>query len=98
MPVLAPISLRNAAFFKRELAINPQLGQPRPLEGVSLEQRSREWRGAMRSYDAARIELGLKTPNEIQQQNSPFHGFRPRIVGLGDFIPHAKSNPSARLS
>jgi hypothetical protein len=72
---------RDIRYFKKELAANPSLRSPDPrADCATLTERSREWRCALRSYDAACLELGIKTPAEIQAENSPFARMRPRLV------------------
>jgi hypothetical protein len=73
---------RNIDFFKQELAANPSLRSPAWLPELPPLERAREWHVAIRSYDAACLELGVKTPGQIQNENYIFTGFIPRLVRL----------------
>lgn len=77
-----PKQTRNMDFFRSELGKNTGLARPDPLPELNLEERSREWRGALRAYDAVRLEMRIRTPGEIQRENSPFENFIPHIVGF----------------
>jgi hypothetical protein len=78
--------VRDIEFFKRALVESPSLRVPVPLvELASMEQRSREWRSALRSYDAARLELGIRTPAQIQSENSLFTGLKPELASFHAF-------------
>ena len=76
--------IRDIEYFKRELAKNPALPRPNPDDDLirSLDEFSREYRGAVRSYDAARIELKIATPEEINRKNSIFGASRPRLINF----------------
>lgn len=67
--------------FKRRLRRNPQL--PPPLlstRRLTLRQLHR-YKEQLRAYDAARLELNLATPAEIQRENSAVpRAFRPRVL------------------
>ncbi|WP_145929158.1 hypothetical protein [Termitidicoccus mucosus] len=74
---------RDIEYFKTLLRRNPELPRPRALEGLSFADQVWERKSANRCYDAARIELGLKTPAQIQEECSAFRfpkNFRPRVV------------------
>jgi len=73
---------RNIEYFKKLLAENPALRRPEVLPELawSMSEQSWEWKSAARSYDAARIELGIRTPHEVQLENSPFEHCTPRLV------------------
>lgn len=79
---------RNIEYFKERLAIDPALPRPAVLPELdwSLSEQSWEWKSALRSYDAARIEMKIRTPQEVQAENSPFAHFKPRLISL---IPRA---------
>ena len=74
MPVVLPTvpHKRNIEYFKKLLAENPALRRPEVLPELawSMSEQSWEWKSAARSYDAARIELGIRTPMEVQLENS----------------------------
>ena len=75
---------RDVEYFKKLLAENPSLRRPKPLDNISNPYaQSREWKSASRCYDAARIELGVCSPDKIQQENSIFAyaGMIPRVIG-----------------
>ena len=76
---------RNIEYYKRLLKENPGLGFPERLEGLDLEESVFERKAAGRCYDAARMELGIKKPSDIQQENSIFTGMRPRWVRLNAY-------------
>lgn len=74
---------RNIEYFKRALARKPAMRRPNPDRALrDITTRSREYRGALRSFDAARIELGIATPLEVHRQNSPFASMRPRLTNF----------------
>jgi len=73
---------RNIEYFKKLLAENPALRRPEVLPELewSMSEQSWEWKSASRSYDAARIEMGIRTPHEVQLENSPFEHCTPRLI------------------
>jgi hypothetical protein len=75
---------RNIEYFKNLLSADPALRRPGVLPELaySLSEQSWEWKSALRSYDAARIELGIRTPRQVQEENSPFTHFKPRLISL----------------
>lgn len=62
------------------LGENPKTPPP-PLRMDTTDE-FHAWKGEMRAFDAARIELKLATPQEIQEENSAVKltGKRGRIV------------------
>ena len=74
---------RNIEYFKKQLAENPALRRPEVLSELdwSMSEQSWEWKSALRSYDAARIEMQIRTPMEVQRENSWLPpGCTPRLV------------------
>jgi hypothetical protein len=74
---------RNVAYFKRLLARQPSLRRPDRLPELrhSLDRQSFEWKAALRSYDQARLDLGIATPMQIQTENSITRGrVKPTLV------------------
>ncbi len=55
-------------FYLDALRNNPQTPPP-PFHADTADD-FHEWKAEMRAYDAARIELKLATPQEIQAENS----------------------------
>ena len=74
MPVYLPTvpHKRNIEYFKKLLAGDPALRRPEVLPELawSMSEQSWEWKSALRSYDAARIEMEIRTPHEVQLENS----------------------------
>lgn len=62
------------------LGVNPKAPPP-PLR-LDTTDDFHAWKGEMRAFDAARIELKLATPREIQAENTALHleGKTGRIV------------------
>ena len=79
---------RNVDYFKKLLAENP--GLPRPSNRWELQEQGYafdsvvfERKSANRAYDIARMELGLKTPREIQEECAWLtfpKNFEPQII------------------
>ena len=67
-------------FFLDELRKNPQT--PPPTFRAETVDEFHAWKAEMRAYDAARLEMKLATPEEIQAENSVVgrHRGRWRIV------------------
>lgn len=84
---------QKVARFKRQLRRDPHLRCPRlELENVTPE-RVADHKHTTRAYDMARIELGIVTPMQVQEENSPFRplrGFKPRILHFPDHAPAAR--------
>lgn len=63
------------------LRADPKLRAPRVrAAGVDALH---EWKNEMRAFDAAQIELGIATAQEVQMRNSAVRltpGFKPRII------------------
>lgn len=78
--------------FKRQLRKNPRLRCPRlDLENIT-PARVADHKHTTRAWDIARIELGIVTPLQVQEENSPFRplvGFKPRILHFPDHAPAA---------
>lgn len=67
--------------FKRRLRKNPHW-RPARFEPETLTVRKlHDYKDQLRAFDAARMELGLATPEHIQRENSIVPpGVRPRIL------------------
>jgi hypothetical protein len=79
--------------FIEKLKINPNLPRPEQPEGIPITEASRLWKSQCRAYDYARIKLGIKTPHEVQIENSIFVGFptcEPKISGINVPPPKQK--------
>ena len=70
--------------FLAALRENPKT--PPPALRMETTDEFHAWKSEMRAYDAARIELKLATPREIQEENSAV-----RLEGrTGRIIQHAR--------
>jgi len=61
--------LRDVAYFEELLRANPALPCPERPTPANLSAID-EWKSAIRCYDDARVNLGIKTGLEIQRENS----------------------------
>ncbi len=67
--------------FKRRLRKNPQWRPARFAAETSTVAQLHDYKDQLRAWDAARMELGLATPEQIQRENSAIPlGVRPRIL------------------
>jgi hypothetical protein len=62
--------IRDIDFFIRLLQDDPTLPCPSLPRDVSTFEQLQEWKSAIRSYDRARIHLGIKTPAQVNEENS----------------------------
>jgi hypothetical protein len=77
---------RTKAYFIRLLRENPKIRWPRRLDehlDYTKWEYSEEYKSALRSYDAARLDLGLVTVAQLNQENGCVpQSFTPRIVSF----------------
>lgn len=67
--------------FKRRLRKDPQWRPQRLVPETSTVRKLHDYKTQLRAWDAARMELGLASPTQIQRENSAFPmGSRPRIL------------------
>lgn len=65
-------AVRSIAYFEELLKADPDLPFPEPLAPrITNYEILREYKSALRAYDRARMRLGIRTPEQIQEQNSP---------------------------
>jgi len=78
---------QDKARFARLLRKNPQQSAPAlPKTALTVEKLHR-YKERLRAYDAARIELKLASPAQIQRENSAVGtAFRPRIVRFSKHV------------
>jgi len=70
--------------FVEALRANPQTPPP-PLRMETIEE-FHAWKSEMRAFDAARIELKLATPREVQEENTAL-----QLGGkIGRIVQHAR--------
>lgn len=72
---------QDKANFVRLLRKNPQQASPALPAGSLTVAQLHRYKDRLRAYDAARLELDLASPAQIQHENSAAgSAFKPRIV------------------
>ena len=64
------MSSSDKAKFLAALRKNPRAARPAVPKSPLTSEKIRRYKQRLRAYDAARIELNLATPAEVQQENS----------------------------
>jgi hypothetical protein len=78
---------QDKARFTRLLRNNPQLPAPTLPKAALTVEKLHRYKDRLRAYDAARLELRLVSPAQMQRENSAVGiSLRPRIV---QFSRHA---------
>lgn len=78
---------QDKAKFVRLLRKNPQQAAPALPKTALTVTKLHRYKERLRAYDAARLELKLASPSQIQRENSAAGtAFRPRIVRFSEHV------------
>lgn len=81
------VSSSDKAKFLAALRKNPHAASPAVPKAPLTAAKVRRYKERLRAYDAARIELNLATPAEVQQENSIAK--RAHLVRVLEFEPRS---------